>query len=271
MTIKSEYINTDIGVIRYLENTDRSNQPTIFLHGFMGSASSWDDVANSNFCNTIAVDIPGHRKSHFAKLEDSSVDRWSDSMKQLIISKKLTRVNMCGYSMGGRLAIAFASRYPNIINKLILESSSCGIDEESQRKLRYQQDLDSCKRIETDLTGFVDAWESNPMFQKQEQRNKSGYIAQREQRLSHEPTQLSQSLKLFGQGSMKSYVNEFSDFNFPVHLINGTEDKKYLAIADKMKEQNKNVVAHRVDAGHNVHLERPNIFIDILKDILNSN
>ena len=271
MSIKSEYIKTDVGVIRYLKNTDRSNLPTIFIHGFMGSANSWDQVINSNFCNTIAIDIPGHRKSHFTNLDDNSVDKWSDSMKQLIISKKLTRVNMCGYSMGGRLAIAFASRYPNVINKLILESCSCGIDKDDKRKLRYQQDLDNCRRIETDFSGFVDAWESNPMFLNQEHRNKSGYIAQREERLSHIPTQISQSLKVFGQGSMKSYDNEFSKFNFPIHLINGTEDKKYLAIADKMKDQNKNVVIHRVEAGHNIHLERPNMFIDILKDILNSN
>ena len=70
---------------------------------------------------------------------------------------------------------------------------------------------------------------------------------------------------------MRSYIDEFSKFDFPIHLINGTEDVKYMHISDTISTLNRNVTTHRVESGHNVHLERPNIYIDIIKDILNSN
>ena len=270
--MKQKYIKTDIGLIRYLTSAIKSDIPTLFVHGFMGTADSWVEIIDSACASALTIDIVGHGKSRFMDVNgEHTIESWSHSLKQLIASQNLEKVNICGYSMGGRLSVAFASQYPSTVNKLILESSSLGIENIDKRKLRYLDDLDKCNQINQDLTKFVDSWESMPIFINQESRNKAGYQEQRKQRLSHAPRELSQALRLFGQGAMKSYQQEFAEFNFPIHLINGSEDTKYLEISDKMRQLNKNVTIHRVHSGHNIHLERPNIFIDILKDTLNSN
>jgi 2-succinyl-6-hydroxy-2,4-cyclohexadiene-1-carboxylate synthase len=266
------FIETDFGTIRYLENKGGGDVPTLFIHGFMGVADSWIETISSTGSHSLAVDVVGHGKSSFIDIKgDNTIELWSNSISQLIKSKNLEKVNVCGYSMGGRLSVAFASQYPDSINKLILESSSLGINDDDEREKRLIEDLDRCNQIESNLEKFVDTWESLPMFKNQERRNKLAFIDQRKHRLSHDSLQLSESLKLFSQGAMKSYKDEFSGFDFPIHLINGSEDVKYMDISDKMSTQNKNVTIHSVDSGHNVHLERPNIFIDIIKDILNSN
>ena len=238
----------------------------------MGTANSWVDIIKDMDCHVLAIDLPGHGKSSFLDIDKkNTVEECCFSLNELIKSMSLDKVNICGYSMGGRLSVAFASQYSETVNKLILESSSLGIENIDKRKLRYVDDLDKCNQINQDLTKFVDLWESTPIFINQESRNKAGYQEQRRQRLAHVPCELSQALRLFGQGAMKSYQQEFAEFNFPIHLINGNEDAKYLEISDNMRQLNRNVTIHRVHSGHNIHLERPNIFIDILKDTLNSN
>ena len=58
-----------------------------------------------------------------------------------MIWKKVKKLHLCGYSLGGRLAISFAAKYPDMIQSLLLESTSLGIADRVEREERYQKDL----------------------------------------------------------------------------------------------------------------------------------
>ena len=45
-------------------------------------------------------------------------------------------LHICGYSLGGRLAISFAAKYPSMIKSLLLESTSLGIEDRDIREVR---------------------------------------------------------------------------------------------------------------------------------------
>ena len=264
---KEIIIKTDRTTNHVYLNDKKSSVPTVFLHGFTGSHRSWDQVLEKLNYAAITLDLPGHGKSIFNDLNiDYSIDDWCEDFTQILDFLKVDKLNLCGYSMGGRLAIAFASKYPQKINRLILESTSYGIESKEEREERFQEDLKLCEIIESDLPQFVQKWENSSLFSNQGKRNELQFKRQREDRLSHNPAQLSKALKTFSQGHMRPYEAEFSKFNFPISIINGSDDFKYKLIGKRMSKINKQAIQHVVNnANHNVHLESTDAFINLIK------
>ena len=258
--------------LNYLHVVDKKTAiPTLFLHGFTGSHKSWDSVVSKLALYSITLDLPGHGKSIFKDLNNNySIDDWCDDFRDILIMLDIDKINICGYSMGGRLGVAFASKYPNKINKLILESSSIGIGNFSQKDLRFQSDLALCNSIESDLPKFMQKWKFNTLFENQLARNKEGSLKQEKERLKHDPMQLSKALRSFSQGNMKYYREEISSFKFPILIINGLDDREYVKKGKFIASLNTRA-SHCIikNAGHNVHLESVDEFINTLNNYLN--
>ena len=67
---------------------------------------------------------------------------------------------------------------------------------------------------------------------------------------------------------MSYYGDILHSFNFPVILISGNEDEKYLKIGHKAMRLNNNVKHFIVDeSSHNTHLENPDLFINIINSL----
>jgi len=260
-------VETDRSVSCLFLNNRSSSTPTLFLHGFTGAADSWSEVISKFDSYAVSVDIVGHGKSTFKDLNsDYSVDDCCEDLSEILDSLDIKRLNICGYSMGGRLAVAFAARYPDRVEGLLLESACLGIADKEDRESRYQEDLKLCRAIEDNFAEFVQKWERNSLFHNQSNRNELGFKKQREIRLSHNPAQLSKALRAFSQGQMKSYESEFSKFDFPISIINGSDDSRYKLAGKMMSEMNKQATQHVVDnSNHNVHLESTDAFIDLIK------
>ena len=63
---------------------------------------------------------------------------------------------------------------------------------------------------------------------------------------------------------MQHYEDSVSKFNFPITIINGSEDFKYIEIG-KMVLLNNKVNQHIVlNAAHNIHIESVDKFTDLL-------
>jgi len=248
-------------------NSKGSATPMVFLHGFTGSHHSWNEVVERLDCAVITPDLPGHGKSTFNSLSaDYCIDDWCEDFNQILDFLDISKIDLCGYSMGGRLAIVFASKYPKKINKLILESASYGIKSKEGRKERLSEDLTLCNLIETDFPKFIQKWENSPLFSKQRDRNPQGFLNQQKERFLHNPKQLSKALKSFSQGNIGFCKENFAEFQFPITVINGFEDFKYVEIGKRFCNINQTANQDVLDnSGHNVHLENPSEYIDCLK------
>ena len=98
----------------------------------------------------------------------------------------IDKADILGYSMGGRLALSFAVLYPEFVRKLILESTSPGLESETERKNRRSQDEKLGKFIlEQGIEKFVDYWENIPLFATQKGLPQAVQSAIREQRLTN--------------------------------------------------------------------------------------
>src|SRR5699024_1507643 len=88
-----------------------------------------------------------------------------DDLKEIFTQLGLTSINLLGYSMGGRTALSFAMFYPEMIQSLILESSSPGLKNATDRVKRMKHDEKLASRIERKgVEAFVDFWEDIPLF-----------------------------------------------------------------------------------------------------------
>ena len=72
--------------------------------------------------NVLSVDLPGHGNSEGPSLK--SIEEISDWVKSLMNVLDIKKIIIIGHSQGCLVGIDFASRYPNLINDLVLVAGS---------------------------------------------------------------------------------------------------------------------------------------------------
>ena len=253
----------------FIKEYNKSNKiPYFFIHGFTGSSNSWNSILKNFNKYSYTIDIPGHRKSHFLDInENYTIDDWCYELYMILNDLKINKINLCGYSMGGRIAIAFADKFKDKINSLILESTSLGLNESEVRSERFYNDKELAKDLKQDIVSFMKNWNKNPLFKNQKKRNKIEWENQNKNRLSHNKNQLAKALEVFSPSNMRYYDKAFQEFNFPIYVINGEEDDKYIKIGREMIRLNKNTKQYIItNSGHNTHMENPEMFLDALNN-----
>ena len=72
--------------------------------------------------NVLSVDIPGHGNSDGPSLK--SIEEISDWIRLLMRTLDILKITIIGHSQGSLVGIDFASRYPDLISKLVLVAGS---------------------------------------------------------------------------------------------------------------------------------------------------
>ena len=249
----------------------KNRTPLVFLHGFMGSIESWNEIISQFNIPIVFIDLPGQGQSHFRKIDNYSFSEWIDDFKFILYKMRINRINLYGYSMGGRLALSFACEYPQMVNRLILESTTAGIIDETEREKRISDDLLNMAEINKDYLGFVKKWSENLLFENQKKRNSSGWEAQQEIRLNQNEAQLSLSLQFLGTGKMPPLWDKIKKLQSSVMLITGSEDSQYCRIATECLQKIPDCKWVNIsNCGHNVHLEQSTQFVESIKSFLQS-
>jgi esterase len=97
-----------------------SGKPLLILHGFMGSLDNWHTLANqfAQKYRVYTIDQRNHGKSPHS--ENHSIPLMVEDLKHFIETKNLEEVILLGHSMGGKVVMAFALEYPQLVSKLIV-------------------------------------------------------------------------------------------------------------------------------------------------------
>ncbi len=106
----------------YTEWGDAAAPPVILLHGVTGHARTWDDEARalSATWRVLVLDQRGHGDSDPAPDGDYTTASLTDDLATFIDSLGLAQVTLVALSMGGRVAIAYAGRYPSRVSRLVV-------------------------------------------------------------------------------------------------------------------------------------------------------
>ncbi|MBI5503731.1 MAG: 2-succinyl-6-hydroxy-2,4-cyclohexadiene-1-carboxylate synthase, partial [Deltaproteobacteria bacterium] len=241
----------------------------VLLHGFLGCKDDWQAVSDAlgPRLRIVAVDLPGHGRTRVARFpDDYSIDAACRLIEELLDRLDLRGAILAGYSMGGRIALAYALRAGRRLRGLVLESASPGIADAAARSRRVAEDEQRATTLERDgLPAFVQAWESLPLFASQSALEPVARQRQRHLRLLGDARELAASLRAAGTGSQPWLGEHLSALPLPVLLVTGCLDSKFAAIAEQMLAALPDARWTAAEAaGHNVHLERPDFFASAL-------
>lgn len=259
------------GDARYHVELAGSGPSLLLLHGFTGSAATWQPFrAAFASMRTIAPDWLGHGRSDSPR--DPARYRMENAVEDVItildtIGER--RVNVLGYSMGGRVALALALAHPERVAALVLESASPGLASADERQARRAADEALADFIEQEgMEGFVNRWESQPLFASQRRLTDGVRRHLREQRLAASPDGLARSLRGLGTGVQPSLWEQLAALAPPTMLIYGELDEKFVAIGRAMAAAPRIELRIVPDAGHAVHLEQPAAFTRMVMEFI---
>ena len=251
----------------------------VFLHGFTGSSRDFlslpGEILSQYRC--LIPDLPGHGRTQVGKAANTfqintfQTEGQVTLLRQWLNSLGQRRFHLFGYSMGGRLALQFAVRYPHLLDSLILVSTTAGIRQPELRQKRAESDLQLAQTIlKAEPVDFLTRWVSQPIFQGIAERGE-GFIAQEvNRRLPIQPAGLANSLKSFGSGVMPAVWGQLKKITVPVLVIAGSRDSKYLSLASELVNLMPDAVLEILDTTHAPLVESPDLLWEKVADFLSS-
>jgi len=261
--------------IEFLREENKSEYPLlVFLHGFTGSSNDWNTIIPSikSEFSSAAIDLTGHGKSDSpANINYYTIESLVKQVYDVINHISKNKIIMVGYSMGGRAALSFAVKYPEMIEALILESSTAGIKDETLKDERVKKDEELANYIEThSIEEFVDHWMNLELFNTQRRFSNKKREQIRELKLRNSKTGLANTLRGLSTGKMTPLFDELKNIKARTLLITGELDTKFTEINSEMVKLFPNA-EHKIikNAGHNTHLEEPEGFVETINEFLN--
>ena len=261
----------ETGLLKYKTIGDPANPPLLLLHGFTGCKEDWDALspALSGDSYLIALDLPGHGETGLLGPEHTNPEGASAQILRTLDNLDIPTCDLLGYSMGGRLALYLLTKYPDRFTNVILESASPGLKTAREREERRNSDAALAERIRTEgLEAFFTFWYSQPIFADIIKRtNRFEKLLRRRHRNSIDA--LISSLQYMGTGAQPSLWTEWSELPHPTLLLVGKQDLKFRRIASQMADLSDNATMRIIeDAGHNTHLEQPELFCRAVNEFL---
>lgn len=248
------------------------NPPMVFLHGFMGSGADWLPVAkrisDQFFC--ILPDLPGHGQNTQLNFNKPlTFDAVSTALSGFLSTVEKRPICLVGYSMGGRIALYFALEFPAVVTTLVLEGANPGLVGAEARRMRAELDRRRAEQLQQmGLDAFIDAWYTMPLFNSLQARPRLLQATKARRRQNNGPW-LAKVIRELSPGRQPSLWPHLERLTMPVALVIGALDAKYTALNEEMAAKILHSKLFVVpQAGHNVHLEQPARFAQLLTKFL---
>ncbi len=203
------------------------------------------------------------------RTDTRSIAAWQDLVATLDNAGH-ARAHWLGYSMGARLALACAVRFPQRVRSLVLVGGRAGIANADERLARQRSDAALAERLEMQgIEAFVDTWLSQPIFATQRRLGVEFMAGQRRERLANDARELAASLRAHGPGVQPPLFDQLERVDVPVLLVVGALDLPFVGHARELARRLPDAeICEVAGAGHAVHLEQPAAFIASVRDFL---
>ena len=239
-----------------------SGFPLVLVHGYLGSSEMWKfqkEYLSKNF-RIIAPALPGFGESFNAQ-SLKSINLMANFIIELIDKKKIDKFNLMGHSMGGMIVQELAKISGHRINKLICFATGPIGDipgrfepiNTSIEKLKVEGIKEQVKRIPKNW--FVEA-----------DKAKNYYLCENAVKYISELTAQNALIAMRDWNGLENLKN----INNKTLIIWGDKDKSYnfeqvSILKNNIPDSDLKIFEN---CCHNVHLESPDKFNEVIKDFL---
>lgn len=118
------------------DDTRVDGPAVVLIHGYCEDKSIWSAFTQAlgQENRIIALDLPGFGASDL--LEHTSIENFADVVKDLLDHLNIDKCTMIGHSLGGYVTLAFAEKYPNMLDGFGLFHSTALPDTDEKRASR---------------------------------------------------------------------------------------------------------------------------------------
>ena len=244
-----------------------SGPPLMILHGLFGSRGNWRGIARElATTHTVhTVDLRNHGASPWA--DSMGYTEMADDVLQLIKFLGLEDATLMGHSMGGKVAMALALRYPQKIGRLVIVDIA---------PVSYADTLTPFAQAMQSADVVAAASRTEVQRRMQQIVPDEGVIAFLMQNLVTRNDHFDWRLNLIGIGAsmqdLCAFPGELAERRFtgPVTVIAG-EHSDYVAQRDgsSFRPMFTQVAVDVIDdAGHWVHADQPAAFVRRVRNLL---
>lgn len=242
------------------------------LHGFSGTGHdfawlrhTWEACPQAPPAVWYTPDLPGHGEAAvlpnspgeeaFAATAAGCLDHADDAGTP----QPPAPLVLIGYSMGGRVALDLACRFPGRVDALVLVGASPGLASQAAREERVHADQELAAFIVAEgVDAFADRWEALPLLASQKRIAEPWGARIRTRRRQQRAEGLAWALAALGTGVMPPRHADLERLTLPTLLVTGAEDPKFERIARAMLASLPDARHVCVPgAGHCAHLEAP--------------
>jgi 2-succinyl-6-hydroxy-2,4-cyclohexadiene-1-carboxylate synthase len=201
----------------------------VLLHGFGNTRRGWDLVArriDRERYRPLALDLRGHGTAA-AQRPITFAACVAD-----VAAEAPERFALCGYSLGGRIALHVALAHPERVTRLVLVATTAGIEDPAQRAERRAADEALAAFAErSTIAAFADRWLAQPMFAADPPE---AVAFARADLLRNDPAALAAVLRGIGTGAMEPLWGRLGDLRMPVTVVAGERDGKFVALGERL-------------------------------------
>jgi pimeloyl-ACP methyl ester carboxylesterase len=114
-----------------------SGPVVVLIHGFGEDGMIWkNQLPLSSSFKLIIPHLPGSRTSDLQ--DDMSMETMAESIYSVLLQEGVEKCIMIGHSMGGYVTLAFAEKYPTLLESFGLLHSTALADTEEKKKTRQE-------------------------------------------------------------------------------------------------------------------------------------
>ena len=261
---KSIGISANNQLVSYIDEGPVNSPAIIFIHGFPLSKEMWNEQIGvlSDYFRVIAYDIRGHGNSEPGE-NKFSIRLFVNDLIGLMDALKIDKTILCGFSMGGYVALNAIENYSGRFSALILCDTNCTEDKPEAKEKRM-------KTIENIKENGLEQYAGESLkklfapgsFSKH--KEKVAIVSEMILRTSK------QSLfkTLFALAERSETCSKLTLIDVPVLILVGKDDEITPPdVAMSMHKKIKSSTIQIIDsAGHLSNMENPDQFNKYLKD-----
>lgn len=226
---------------------------TILLHGFWGEPRDWNGVLHRLPLGAAVLTPDLYESGLLAP--DTSIDRWAKNFLENLPTEN--PVQLVGYSMGARLALAAVTRAPQRFSRVLLLSGAPGLHPGVTPEARLEWEKEwAAKFLNEDWKKLTTEWSAQEVFvgdKPPEPRRESAVLRE----------MLALSLLHWSPRLHPYTMDDVKALPATVEWAFGALDQKYVKLAKTLQESGvRGQIAIIPNAGHRLYADAPAFISD---------